>query len=136
MKLALISEDIPLPSFHDIVGGVIQDPDQVIPIIIGRLGHPSNVATRFAAGTISLHLVALTVELKVVPLLYRSCARHRLRVVVFAHPNEHRGIVFREDGCDGGGVTETQLPSQCGGDEFAPEWGVHLRGQRRCDFEA
>ena len=111
MKLTLISGDVPLPSFHNYVGGVIQDPDQVIPVIVGRLGHPSNVATRFAARSISLNLVALTVELEVVPLLHSSGADHRLRVVVFAHSDEHSGVVFGEDGCNGWCVAEFPLPT-------------------------
>lgn len=131
VKLILVTADVPLPSLYDSIAGVIQDPDQVIPVVVGRFGHPGNVASRLAARSIAFDLVALAVEVEVVALLDRGGADHGLRVFVLAHPDEHRCVVLREHASYGWCISESLLPAQRSGDEVGSERGVHVCARRR-----
>lgn len=135
VKLGSVAADIPLPCLHDSVAGVIQDPDQMVPVVVGCFGYPSYVASRLAAWPIALDLVALAVEFEVVTLLDRGGASHGFRVFVLAHPDEHCRVVLREHGSYGWCVAESLLPAQRRGDEVNSEGGVHACRRRGYEFE-
>ncbi len=125
VKLILVTADVPLPCLHDSVAGVIQDPDQMIPVVVGCFRHPGYVASRLAARSIALDLVALAIELEVVALLDRGCAGHDIRVLVLAHSDEHCCVVLREHGSYGWRVAESLLPAKRCSDQVSSERGVH-----------
>ena len=123
--MSLVVGYVPLPSLHDLVGWIIKNPDQVVPVVVCGLRHPGDIASELAAWSIPLHLEALPVEPEVVALLYGGGALHALRVLVFGHPNEHRSVVLREYGCDRRRVAKSLFPAQRVGDKTGSQGGVH-----------
>lgn len=81
MERGTVRFHIPQPRFLDNVPAIVENPDEVIPVVVGRLGDPGDKATRLAARTIAFDLVPFAVVLEIVALSYRCGACHRSSVL-------------------------------------------------------
>jgi hypothetical protein len=106
--------DIPQPCLPDTVFRVIQDPDQIVPIVVSRFRHPAHIASWLPAGSIGFHLVPRTVPCEIEAPANGRSAMHGSGILGLAHPQEHRSIVFRQRAGNCGSIFVKRLLSQHG----------------------
>jgi len=84
-----------LPCLLNLVPRVIENPDQIVPVVVGGLGYPGDEAARLATGAVALNLIAMALEDEVMALLNGGDALHSAGVRVRRTADEAGGVVLR-----------------------------------------